>query len=68
VIKRITSEVNRELSPEQARAYLSQPITPEEREGVLELVRWFRGRYHSPAERLQYARRAYRRWAQAARG
>jgi hypothetical protein len=66
VKKRIPAEIDRELSPEQARAYLSQPVTPEEREGVQDLVRWFCGRYPSPAERLAYVRQAYRRWTQAA--
>ena len=66
VKKRIPAEIDRELSPEQARAYLSQPVTPEERESVQDLVRWFCARYPSPAERLAYVRQAYRRWTQAA--
>ena len=38
------------------------PITDDERESVLALVRWFRRRYPTPAERLAYVRRAYARW------
>jgi hypothetical protein len=38
------------------------PIGPDEREGILALVAWFRRRYPTPAERLAYIRRAYRRW------
>jgi hypothetical protein len=60
---RLVAEVNRELTADQARAYLDQPITQEERDGVLGLVRWFRRRYPTPAERLAYARRAHARWS-----
>lgn len=59
---RLAAEANREFSPEETRAYLAQPISSHERENVLELVRWFRRRYPSPADRLAYVRRAYRRW------
>jgi hypothetical protein len=34
-------------------------------EGSRSLIRWFRRRYPTPAARLAYARRAYRRWAAA---
>ncbi|HEX7780072.1 MAG TPA: hypothetical protein VF424_12565 [Vicinamibacterales bacterium] len=57
--------VNRELTPEEARAYLDQPVTPEERDSVLDLVRWFTTRYPTPLERLAYARRASHRWSRA---
>ncbi len=63
--QRMMAEVNRQLSVEEARAYLAQPITPQEREEVLGLVRWFTRRYPTPAERLAYARRAYARWTRA---
>jgi hypothetical protein len=53
---------DRPLGPEEARAYLDAPITQAERDGVLALVRWFRRRYPTPAERLAYVRRAYARW------
>ena len=33
-----------------------------EEEESRSLIRWFRRRYPTPAERLAYARRAYRRW------
>ncbi len=52
----------RTLSAEEARAYLDQPITDSEREGVLALRRWFCDRYPTPVERLAYVRRAYARW------
>ena len=63
---RIAAAVGRELSPEEARAYLDQPIAPEEREEILALVRWFTTRYPTPALRLAYVRRAYARWTRAA--
>ena len=65
---RLAAEVNRELTADQARAYLDQPITPEERDAVLGLVRWFRHRYPTPAERLAYVRRAYARWSRPSAG
>ena len=52
----------RVLSAEEAQAYLDQPISDSERHEVLALVRWFRGRYDTPAARLAYVRRAYTRW------
>jgi len=52
----------RTLGPAEAREYLEAPITPAERDEVLALVRWFRRRYPTPADRLAYVRRAYRRW------
>ena len=54
-----------QLSPAEARAYLDTPLTEAEREGVLELARWFRRRYPTPIERLAYVRRAFARWRRA---
>lgn len=59
---RLRQEIDRQLTPEEARAYLDRPITPVERDEALALVRWFRRRYPSPADRLAYVRRAYARW------
>lgn len=61
----LADAVNRALTPEEARAYVDQPISPEEREGVLSLMRWFLRRYPTPLERLAYVRRASRRWSNA---
>ena len=55
--------VNRELTLEEARAYLDHTVTPAEREGVLDVVRWFTRRYRTPLERLAYVRRASARWS-----
>lgn len=53
---------DRVLTPTEAGAYLDAPISEAERDEVLALVRWFRRRYPTPAERLAYVRRAYAQW------
>ena len=53
---------NRTLSPEEIRAYLDTPVSDQERDEILALVQWFRGRYPTGADRLGYVRRAYARW------
>jgi hypothetical protein len=58
----------RRLPPEDFERITSAPLSEKEREGILELLAWFRRRYPSPGERLAYARRAYARWKQAAPG
>jgi hypothetical protein len=55
----------RQLSPEEIRAALEQPLSPAEEEESRSLIRWFRRRYPTPAARLAYARRAYCRWLAA---
>ncbi len=62
---RVRALADRELSLEEWRAGLAVPITDEEEEEILSLVRWFCRRYPTPAARLAYARRAYRRWTSA---
>ena len=57
---------DRQLSSEEVAAYLNTPISDDERERVLELIRWFCRRYPTPAERLAYVRRATRRWTAGA--
>jgi len=52
----------RRLSPEEFRATLAIPLGADEQERARSLIRWFRRRYPTPAERLAYARRTYRRW------
>jgi hypothetical protein len=59
-------ESSRELSEEEWRAQVAIPLSPDEIESTLALVRWFRGRYPTAAERLAYVRRAYARWRRAA--
>ena len=52
----------RVLEPDEAHAYLEAPVSDFEREEFLALVGWFCRRYSTPAERLAYVRRAYKRW------
>jgi len=52
----------RRLSPEEVQAWLRVPLGDDERRDILSLIEWFCRRYPTPAERLAYARRAYRRW------
>lgn len=61
---RIRGEVERQLSPAEAEAYLDAPITVFEEEETLALIRWFRRRYSTPLERSAYIRQAYARWQQ----
>ena len=60
---RLRALAERTLSVEEWNARLAVPITAEEHENTMELVRWFRRRYPTPADRLAYVRRAYKRWA-----
>lgn len=55
----------RNLDEDEWRATMAIPLSPEEIENTLALVRWFRRRYPDVATRLAYARRAYRRWKRA---
>jgi hypothetical protein len=64
-LARVRALSERQLSPEEVRAALAVPLGEAEEEGSRSLVRWFRRRYPTPAERLAYARRAYRRWVTA---
>lgn len=57
---------DRRLSPEEFRAALAIPLGDAEREETIALIDWFCKRYPTPAERLAYVRRAYRRWTAAA--
>jgi hypothetical protein len=59
---RVRALTERRLSPAEVEAALRIPIDEAEREEILSLIRWFRRRYPTPADRLAYVRRAYRRW------
>ena len=64
---RISAYAERRLTADEVRARLNVPIGEDERANVLSLIRWFRGRYTEPAERLAYVRRAYARWVKTQR-
>ena len=61
----VRRSAERQLSPEEVRAALAVPLGEAEEEESRSLIRWFRRRYPTPADRLAYARRAYRRWTAA---
>jgi len=56
------------LAPDAFDAYVNAPVSEDEREEALRLIRWFSKRYRTPAQRLAYVRRAYARWSQPYRG
>ena len=62
VLARLRVLAERQLSPEDFSAALAQPLSEAEEEDSRSLIRWFRRRYPTPAARLAYVRRAYRRW------
>jgi hypothetical protein len=62
VLARLRAISERQLSPEEFSAALAQPLGEAEEEESRSLIRWFRRRYPTPAARLAYVRRAYRRW------
>jgi len=64
-IARIQAIAERTLSAEEFRAARAVPRGEAEEEEARSLIRWFRRRYPTPADRLSYARRAYRRWTAA---
>lgn len=64
-LARIQALADRRLSPDEFRAALAVPLGAAEEEESRSLIRWFRRRYPTPADRLAYARRAYRRWMSA---
>ena len=54
--------IDRPVTDAELRRELERPISADEREEVLSLVRWFTRRYPSPEARLSYVTRAYERW------
>lgn len=65
LLARVRAFADRELSNEELDAWTSAPVTDDEREEFLSLVRWFTRRYPTPAERFAYVRRAMARWRPA---
>jgi hypothetical protein len=59
---RLRTLADRPLPLEEWKRQAAIPLSDDERDRTLELVRWFTRRYPTPAERLAYARQAYRRW------
>jgi hypothetical protein len=63
---RLKALADQPLPTEEWKRLAAIPLTDDERERTLELVRWFVRRYPTPAERLAYVRLAYRRWTSSA--
>jgi len=63
---RLAELANRQLTGDEWQAQAAIPLTPDEIEHTLALVRWFRRRYPTAADRFAYVRRAYARWQRAA--
>ncbi len=59
---KLAALADRQLNEEEWRAQMAIPLSPEEIENTLALVRWFRRRYPDVSSHLAYARRAYKRW------
>ena len=59
---RLKALAERPLPLDEWQRRLAIPLSPEEIEHTRELVRWFRRRYPTVAERLAYVRRARQRW------
>lgn len=66
ILAAIAREVNRPVTAAAVRRALEEPISADEREEILSLVRWFTRRYPTPVERLAYVRQAYARWQRTA--
>jgi hypothetical protein len=59
---------DRQLSKGEFCERLQAPLLPGEIEDTRALIEWFCRRYPTPADRLAYVRRAYRRWVKARMG
>ena len=65
-VERLRARSERKLTGEELRERLDVPIGDDERADVRALIRWFRQRYPTPADRLAYVRRTYARWTASA--
>lgn len=67
-LARVRALSERVLDADEFRRLLAVPIGEAEEEEARSLIRWFRRRYPTPAERLAYCRRAYQRWVRSLPG
>jgi hypothetical protein len=58
----VVQAINRRVTAGELRRELDRPISADEREEALALVRWFTRRYPSAESRLAYVRQASARW------
>ena len=52
--RRALEQADRQVTAAEAAAYLAAPISEVEREEAVALIRWFRRRYPTGADRLRY--------------
>lgn len=62
---RVKRRAEAPLPLEELRVRWVRELPPAELAENIDLIEWFCRRYPTPEARLQYARRAYRRWAAA---
>ena len=60
----IAEDWDKPMTPEAYAARRAIPISDEEVEETMELVRWFRRRYPTARERFAYVTRKYAEWTQ----
>jgi len=58
----VVQAIDRRITAAELRRELERPISADQREEVLALIRWFTHRYPSAESRLAYVRQAYARW------
>ena len=61
-IRAVREMAEQPLSPEEFHAWVDAPISDEEMENEVALIRWFIRRYPTPAARLAYVRQAMKGW------
>jgi hypothetical protein len=59
-VRELRDESERRLSADEFNAWVNAPMSDAEREEIDSLIDWFTRRYPTPADRLEYARRAAR--------
>jgi hypothetical protein len=60
LLAEVRALADRTLSAAEVDAYVHAPMTDEEQQEILDLIRWFTTRYATPGERLAYGRRRRR--------
>jgi len=67
-VEHLRQLAERRLTAEEFNAYVNAPMSQAEIEGIWESIDWFCRRYPTVLDRLDYARRAYKRWKQGGSG
>jgi hypothetical protein len=61
LVAEVRALAERVLTRDELEAYLGAPMSDDERDEILDAIRWFTTRYPTPAARLAYNRRAMKR-------